>query len=236
MYNLLLNTFITIAANTFFLMSYVTNINSFKSPLKPAEEKMYLERYKSGDREAKNILIERNLRLVAHVVKKFSAAPDDTDDLISIGTIGLIKAITTFDPDKGTRLATYAGRCIENEIKMHLRSGKKNRGELLLQDPIGKDKDGNEITLIDKLSNDDEDIFDEVNLKMQIKGLYRCMKEILPEREQRVIELRYGLANGSELTQKQIAKLLGISRSYVSRIEKKAIKKLKSNFSGTDTE
>lgn len=230
MYNLLLNSFFTIIANTFFLMSYVTNINSFKSPLKPSEERMYLERYKNGDREAKNILIERNLRLVAHVVKKFSAAPDDTDDLISIGTIGLIKAITTFDPDKGTKLATYAGRCIENEIRMHLRSGKKMRSEILLQDPIGKDKDGNEITLIDKLSNDDESIFDEVNLKMQVKNLYQCMKEILPERERRVIELRYGLANGYELTQKQIAKMLGISRSYVSRIEKKAIKKLKSNF------
>ena len=234
MFSLLLNSFVTIAANTFFLMSYVTNINSFQPPLKPDEEKMYLEKYKNGDKNAKNILIERNLRLVAHVVKKFSTVPDDTDDLISIGTIGLIKAITTFDPDKGTKLATYAGRCIENEIRMHLRSGKKTRSEMLLQDPIGKDKDGNEITLIDKLSNDEENIFDEVNLKMQIKSLYRCMKEILPEREQKVIELRYGLANGCELTQNQIAKMLGISRSYVSRIEKKAIKKLKSNFEASE--
>ncbi len=230
MFGLLLNSFFTMLANTFFLMSYVTNINSFQSPLKPSEERMYLEQYKNGDRNAKNILIERNLRLVAHVVKKYSITHDDTDDLISIGTIGLIKAITTFNPDKGTRLATYAGKCIENEIRMHLRSGKKSRNEVLLQDPIGKDKDGNEITLIDKLSNDDESIFDEVNLKFQIKKLYQCMKDILPEREQKVIELRYGLINGCELTQKEIAKMLGISRSYVSRIEKKAIKKLKSNF------
>ncbi len=230
MFGLLLNSFFTMLANTFFLMSYVTNINSFQTPLKPSEERMYLEQYKNGDRNAKNILIERNLRLVAHVVKKYSLTHDDTDDLISIGTIGLIKAITTFNPDKGTRLATYAGKCIENEIRMHLRSGKKSRNEVLLQDPIGKDKDGNEITLIDKLSNDDESIFDEVNLKFQIKKLYQCMKDILPEREQKVIELRYGLINGCELTQKEIAKILGISRSYVSRIEKKAIKKLKSNF------
>lgn len=230
MLSLLLNSFFTMLANTFFLMSYVTNINSFQSPLKPSEERMYLEQYKNGDRNAKNILIERNLRLVAHVVKKYSLTNDDTDDLISIGTIGLIKAITTFNPEKGTRLATYAGKCIENEIRMHLRSGKKSRNEVLLQDPIGKDKDGNEITLIDKLSNDDESIFDEVNLKFQIKKLYQCMKDILPAREQKVIELRYGLINGCELTQKEIAKMLGISRSYVSRIEKKAIKKLKTNF------
>ncbi|MBQ6999124.1 MAG: RNA polymerase sporulation sigma factor SigK [Clostridia bacterium] len=230
MFSLLFNALVTVVANTFFLMSYVTNINSFQTPLKPSEERMYLEQCKNGDKSAKNILIERNLRLVAHVVKKYSLSHDDTDDLISIGTIGLIKAITTFNPDKGTRLATYAGKCIENEIRMHLRSGKKLRSEVLLQDPIGKDKDGNEITLIDKLSNDDESIFDEVNLKIQIKKLYQCMKDILPEREQKVIELRYGLANGCELTQKEIAKMLGISRSYVSRIEKKAIKKLKSSL------
>ncbi len=230
MFSLLFNAFVTVVSNTFFLMSYVTNINSFQTPLKPSEERMYLELYKNGDKSAKNILIERNLRLVAHVVKKYSLSHDDADDLISIGTIGLIKAITTFNPDKGTRLATYAGKCIENEIRMHLRSGKKLRSEVLLQDPIGKDKDGNEITLIDKLSNDDESIFDEVNLKIQIKKLYQCMKDILPEREQKVIELRYGLANGCELTQKEIAKMLGISRSYVSRIEKKAIKKLKSSL------
>lgn len=230
MLTFLAGSFFTLMANTFFLMSYVTGITSFKNPLTPQEENEYLQRYKNGDNEAKNILIERNLRLVAHVVKKYSASHDDTDDLISIGTIGLIKAITTFNPDKGAKLATYAGKCIENEIRMHLRAGKKSIGEVLLQDPVGKDKDGNEISLIDKLSNDEEDVFDEVNLKMQIARLYECMHKILPEREQRVIEMRYGMANGCEMTQKEIAKILGISRSYVSRIEKKAIRKLKNNL------
>ncbi len=232
MLTLLLNSLFPLLTNCFFVMSYVTNISSFKSPLSAEEERKYLELCKAGDKNAKNILIERNLRLVAHVVKKYSASRDDNEDLISIGTIGLIKAITTFDYEKGTRLATYAGKCIENEILMHLRNIKKSQGDLLLQDPIGKDRDGNEITLIDKLSNDDEDIFDEVNLKMQIKKLYQYMKDFLPEREKKVLEMRYGLVGGSEMTQKEIAKLLGISRSYVSRIEKKAIKKLKTNFEG----
>lgn len=236
MLKLLISSFFTLFANTFFLMAYVTNVNSFQSPLTPEEESKYLELCRNGDTDAKNILIERNLRLVAHVVKKYSSSRDDSDDLISIGTIGLIKAISTFKPGKGTRLATYAGTCIENEIKMHLRSNKKRRNEILLQDPIGKDKDGNEITLIDKLKNEEEDIFDEVNMKFQIKRLHECMREILPEREQRVIKMRYGLANGCEMTQKEIAKTLGISRSYVSRIEKKAIKKLKNSFENQESE
>ncbi len=230
----LLNSLFTFLTNCFFMMSYVTNINSFKAPLSPEEEREYLKLWEDGDKNAKNILIERNLRLVAHVVKKYSSLQDDSDDLISIGTIGLIKAITTFNYKKGTRLATYAGKCIENEILMHLRSGKKSGNALLLQDPIGKDKDGNEITLIDKLSNDDEDIFDEVNLKMQIKQLYQYIQQFLPEREKRVLEMRYGLSNGCEMTQKEVAKILGISRSYVSRIEKKAISKLKSSFECSD--
>lgn len=236
MLKLILTSLLTLTANTFFLMAYVTNVNSFQNPLTTDEETEYLERCQSGDINAKNILIERNLRLVAHVVKKYSGSHDDTDDLISIGTIGLIKAISTFKSGKGTRLATYAGTCIENEIKMHLRSNKKRRSEVLLQDPIGKDKDGNEITLIDKLKNDEEDIFDEVNMKFQIKRLYECMQRILPEREQKVIKMRYGLSNGCEMTQKEIAKVLGISRSYVSRIEKKAIKKLKNSFEHQDFE
>lgn len=230
MLSLLLNSLFPIMTNCFFFMSYVTNVASFKSPLSAEEERRYLELSKAGDREAKNVLIERNLRLVAHVVKKYSATRDDSEDLISIGTIGLIKAISTFNHEKGTRLATYAGKCIENEILMHLRSAKKSQGDVLLQDPVGKDRDGNEITLIDKLRGDDEDIFDEVNLKMQIRRLYKYMKEFLPEREKAVLEMRYGLVGGSEMTQKEIASLLGISRSYVSRIEKKAIKRLKANF------
>lgn len=210
----------------FFLVGYISNVNSFPQPLTADEEQKYLEAYKNGDDDAKNILIERNLRLVAHVVKKYALIGKDSEDLISIGTIGLIKAITTFNCDKGTRLATYAARCIENEILMTLRSNKKVQNEVYLQEPIGIDKEGNEITLIDVISNEHDSIVEEVELKMQVKRLYNKMKQILKGREKIVLELRYGLFNGNSKTQREIAQLLGISRSYVSRIEKKAIKKL----------
>lgn len=210
----------------FFLTAYISNVNSFPQPLTEEEEKKYLEAYKSGDEEAKNVLIERNLRLVAHIVKKYTSLGKDSDDLISIGTIGLIKAITTYDLDKGTRLATYAAKCVENEILMMLRSNRKMQNEMFLQDPIGVDKEGNEITLMDVISNESDSVIDQIELKMQIKKLYGKMKSILKDREQLVLELRYGLLNGSRKTQREIAKLFGISRSYVSRIEKKAIKKL----------
>lgn len=210
----------------FFLFGYVANPNSFPQPLNPEEELKYLKLYKQGSEEAKNILIERNLRLVAHIVKKYNSYGNDSDDLISIGTIGLIKAIATFDYEKGTRLATYAARCIENEILMQIRSTKKVQNEISLQDPIGVDKEGNEITLIDVIGNDADSVLDEVELKLQIKKLYNKMKQVLKNREKTVLELRYGLGNGSSKTQREIAKMLGISRSYVSRIEKKAIKKL----------
>lgn len=209
-----------------FMVSYVTGSSSFLKPLSPEEEAMYIQKYQEGDLQAKNKLIEHNLRLVAHIAKKYSLKGYDSDDVISIGTIGLIKAIGSFKPAKGAHLATYAARCIENEILMTIRSGKKNMGEVLLQDPIGKDKDGKEITLIDKLSNDEESVFDEVNLKLRIRELYREMKTALSLRERKVLELRYGLAGCDALTQKEISHMLGISRSYVSRIEKKAIKKL----------
>jgi len=209
-----------------FLVSYVSNTNSFPHPLSSEEEQIYIERYRNGDEEAKNILIERNLRLVAHIVKKYSTSGKDVDDYISIGTIGLIKAITTFDASKGTRLATYAARCIENEILMVIRSGKKMQNEISLQEPIGVDKEGNEISLIDIMSNDGESVLEEVELKMQVKKLYNKMKEVLKNREKIVLQLRYGLLNGNIKTQREIAQMLGISRSYVSRIEKKAIKKL----------
>lgn len=217
---------ISILLDFFYLISYVTNTNAFPKPLTPNEEEHYLHKYKHGDEEAKNILIERNLRLVAHIVKKYSNLSKDTDDLISIGTIGLIKAIKTFDVDKGARLATYAAKCIENEILMTIRSSKKQKNEVSLQDPIGIDKEGNEITLIDVISSDKESILDEVDFKIHVKKLYDNMKKVLKDREQIVLELRYGLINGDEMTQREIAKILGISRSYVSRIEKKAIKKL----------
>ncbi len=208
-----------------FVLSYVTNVSSFAKPLTNEEEKQYLERCQKGDKEAKNILIERNLRLVAHVVKKYPSA-GETDDLISIGTIGLIKAITTFKDDKGTRLATYAARCIENEILMSMRQGKKRQSEVLLQDPVGTDSEGKEISLMDKICSDSEDVFCEVETKMRIKDLYEKMATSLGKREKRIVEMRYGLCGFSALTQKEIASIMGISRSYVSRIEKKALKKL----------
>lgn len=215
-----------IISSTFFAVGYVSGPNSFPQPLTPDEELKYINLYKEGDEEARNILIEHNLRLVAHIVKKYGTFGSDSEDLISIGTIGLIKAISTFNPDKGTRLATYAARCIENEILMHIRSTKKTYNEISLQDIIGVDKEGNEITLIDIIGNESESIIDEVDLKMQIKGLYNKMRDVLKKREKTVLELRYGLLNGTSKTQREIAKALGISRSYVSRIEKKAIKKL----------
>ena len=212
--------------NMFFMISYVSGINSFQQPLSAQEEKLYLDKFAQGDKEARNILIERNLRLVAHVVKKYSSGECDNDDLISIGTIGLIKAVSSFKPDKGTRLATYAAKCIDNEVLMALRVNKKRQNEVLLQDPVGKDKDGHEITLIDKLSDTAENVFDEVDMKLQIKSLYKNMCKILTPREKKIIEMRYGLAGGDVYTQHDIASKLHISRSYVSRIEKKAIGKL----------
>ncbi|OPZ94307.1 MAG: RNA polymerase sigma-28 factor precursor [Firmicutes bacterium ADurb.Bin419] len=212
--------------NIFFLFGYVSNANSFPQPLSPDEEQHYIKLLKEGNEEARNILIERNLRLVAHIVKKYNTTVGDSDDLISIGTIGLIKAIATFNHEKGTRLATYAARCIENEILMQIRSSKKIQSEVSLQDPIGVDREGNEIALIDVIGNEAESVVEEVELKMQVKRLYNKMKVALKSREKIVLELRYGLLNGTSKTQREIAKMLGISRSYVSRIEKKAIKKL----------
>lgn len=208
------------------MFSYFTGTSSFPQPLTPEEERYYLDQYNQGDDMAKNILIERNLRLVAHIVKKYTNVNKEIDDLISIGTIGLIKAISSYDLDKGTRLATYAARCIENEILMSIRSSKKQRNEISLQAPIGMDKEGNEIALIDILCNDTESVLDQVDFKIRLKKLYQKMKTVLKRREKDVLEMRYGLDSGDERTQREIADMLGISRSYVSRIEKKAIKKL----------
>ncbi len=208
------------------LFGYIQNVNSFPQPLNPEEEQYYLKEYRKGNEDAKNILVERNLRLVAHVVKKYSNTGREIDDLISIGTIGLIKAIITFDDSKGTRLATYAARCIENEILMTIRAAKKTKTEVSLHDPIGIDKEGNEISLIDILGSDCDIILDEVELKIQTKKLYQKMDKVLKSREKVVIEMRYGLCSGLIKTQREIAEILGISRSYVSRIEKRAIKKL----------
>ncbi|KXZ39670.1 RNA polymerase sporulation-specific sigma factor [Alkalithermobacter thermoalcaliphilus JW-YL-7 = DSM 7308] len=200
---------------------------SFPKPLTPKEELEYLKKFKEGDEQFKTILIERNLRLVAHIVKKYTNYYEDAEDLISIGTIGLIKAIETYNMEKGTRLATYAARCIDNEILMMLRSNKKNKSEVSLHDPIGVDKEGNEITLMDILGTELDDVIDEVDLKIKVKKLYEKINNILTNREKEIIELRYGLTSSGYKTQRDIAKKLQISRSYVSRIEKRALKKLK---------
>lgn len=193
------------------------------------KENSYLD-LKSGDEEARNVLIERNLRLVAHVSKKYASTNIDQDDLISIGTIGLIKGINSFNMDKNIRLATYVARCIENEILMFLRTSKKTKAEVYLNEPIGKDKDDNEITLLEILENDDRSIEEEIDLKLKTKRLFEKMKEVLKDREKLILELRYGLNGKAPKTQNEIAKNLGISRSYVSRIETKAINKLAKEF------
>lgn len=213
------------------LLSYISNGNSFPKPLSAAEERECLERFnKEGDIEARNKLIEHNLRLVAHIAKKYTGSVRDHEDLLSIGTIGLIKGITSFDPSKGTRLATYAARCVDNEILMLLRAKKKEQGDVSLNESIGTDKEGNQIMLIDVMSNDEADVFDEINSGIEFKQLYRNIKNELDPREREVIVLRYGLIDGHCLQQREIAKKLKISRSYVSRIEKKAVGKLRKNL------
>ena len=206
--------------------STYSSMTSFPHPLSAAEEKKHLQLYSEGNLESKGILIEHNLRLVAHIVKKYSNFSKDTDDLISIGTIGLIKGISSFKVDKGTRLATYAARCIENEILMNIRATKKQKNEVSLEAPIGSDQEGNEISLIHVLCDDTDSVLDAVGFNIELKRLYEKMQSSLEPREAQVILMRYGLDNKEEKTQREIAEILGISRSYVSRIEKKALKKL----------
>ena len=212
--------------STVFMTGYVTNNSLFPEPLTMEEEFEYIKKYEEGDEEARNILIERNLRLVAHIAKKYSSTTVSKDDLISIGTIGLIKGINSYNSKKGVRLATYVAKCIDNEVLMYLRSSKKTQAEVYLNEPIGKDKDDNEITLIDVLENNERTIEEQIDLKMKIKLLYEKMKEILLDREKSILEMRFGLNGKKPKTQNQIAEMMGISRSYVSRIETKAIKKL----------
>ncbi|MDD2212116.1 MAG: RNA polymerase sporulation sigma factor SigK [Clostridia bacterium] len=211
--------------NSVLLLAYYLNNNAFPHPLSEKEERFYLEKVQGGDLTARNILIEHNLRLVAHIAKKFEGVGDEKDDIISIGTIGLIKAINTFDSTKGTKLATYAARCIENEVLMHLRATKKNKGEVSLYDPIGVDKEGNEITLIDVLGTHPDVVPDLVQTNVEFQQTLEKIK-FLSKRERKVLEMRFGLINGFRKTQREIAKMLGISRSYVSRIEKRALEKL----------
>lgn len=228
------NWFFNVIGDITLLTAYVSGSSSFPQPLTEEEEREYLQKFKEGDIEAKSILVERNLRLVAHIVKKYSFPGKEVDDLISIGTVGLIKAIDSFDSSKGTRLATYAARCIENEILMLIRNNKKIKGEVYLQDPIGIDKEGNEISLMDILSSDKDSIIEIVENKIQVKKLYSKINTVLQEREKLIIEMRYGLIDGKGKTQREIAKILGISRSYVSRIEKRALKKLCKELNSPD--
>ena len=203
---------------------------SFPKPLSEEEESECIEKYKNGDTDARNILIEHNLRLVAHVAKKYTSsgriASVDFDDIISIGTIGLIKGIDSFNADKNVRLATYAARCIENEILMYIRSSKKYSNNMFLQDPVGHDFDGNEITVMDMVKSDDDPVPDEVSDRIDIIRMIQKIEEVLDEREREIIKMRYAIYGGEEITQREIAAMLGISRSYVSRIEKKALKKI----------
>ncbi len=202
------------------------NGDTFPRPLSKEEEKMCIIAYKNGDESAKEKLISHNLRLVAHIAKKYHGS-EDMDDLISVGTVGLVKAISTFEPDKGTQLATYTARCIENEILMLLRSNKKRQADVSISEVVGTDKDGNELTLIDLLSDGDESIIEKVEKSATNKSLLEYLKRKLSDREFKIIVLRYGLKNGVPLPQREVAALLKISRSYVSRIEKKVIETLR---------
>ena len=198
----------------------------FPRPLTAAEERECFEKMAEGDKSARDRLIRHNLRLVAHIIKKYYAAASDQDDLISIGTIGLIKAVQTFDYTKGTRFATYGSRCVENEILMHFRALKKTAGDVSIEEPAQSDKDGNSLCLMDLLT-DGEDVADRTELLMRAEQLYKILDKTLDEREREVIVMRYGLYGGQALTQREAAKKLDISRSYVSRIEKRALEKLR---------
>jgi len=212
--------------NALILFSYISGQSSFPKTLTPEEERMYLERLSQGDEKARDALIEHNLRLVAHVIKKYTNTGKEIEDLISIGTIGLIKGVSTYDMNKGTQLATYVARCIENEILMSIRASKKPNQSISLNDPIGTDRDGNEMSLMDILHTQDDSVTEEVERKLQAAKVRRMIRTALTKRERVVIELRYGLRSSRILTQREIARLLGISRSYVSRIEKRALQKL----------
>ena len=213
------------------LYSLRLSSGSFPKPLSAKEEQEYLEKAAAGDLEARNILIERNLRLVAHIMKKYYAQTSDQEDLISIGTIGLIKAVSTFDAGKGIRLATYAARCVENEILMHFRSQRKSASDVSLSDYIETGKDGTALSLMDVVCQDD-DMFDRISSREDVRLLRQYMGEVLDDREQKVLTLRYGLDGKEPLPQREVAQQCNISHSYISRIEKKALEKLRSAFEG----
>ena len=205
-------------------------LKAFPQPLSAREEREYLERYRNGDPEARAELIHRNMRLVAHVIKKYQNSEYEMEDLLSVGTIGLIKAVNTFNIDKGSRLATYAAKCVENEVLMMFRAGKKFSKEVSIYDPIGTDKDGEAVSLMDVLEVDGKDAVDQIILKQDVEQLYKAFEQNLKDTEKTVIRMRYGLFGSKEHTQREVADVLGISRSYVSRIEKKAVEKLRDGF------
>ena len=217
----------------FFFTGMVKGGGTFPKPLPPEEESKYLALARAGDVEAKNILIKHNMRLVAHIVKKYTSSAE-TDDLISVGSIGLIKAINTYQDGKGTQLATYTARCIENEILMLLRAGKKHKNNVSLSDPVGVDKDGNELTLIDLLAEKEDSVFAQVEKSIQREKCVAHLKKFLAEREYIILSLRYGLEDGTAMPQREVAKKLGISRSYISRIEKRAIEKAREYLNKED--
>lgn len=215
-----------LAANMLYFILHIQNTSSFPKPLSPKEEAVQLKKMADGDKNARAILIERNLRLVSHIVKKYYSKTNDTDDLISIGTIGLIKAIDSFKDDKGIKLATYASRCIENEILMHFRSLKKGANDVYLNDTLEIDKDGNPLTIEDTISSD-SDLAEDLETKLRWEKVARIIEELEDDREKEIIILRYGLHNKKPLTQREVAQRLNISRSYVSRIEKKVLTDIK---------
>ncbi len=218
-----------VISNLLYFTLHLQNANSFPKPLSAKEERECFERMKDGDKQAGKKLIEHNLRLVAHVTKKYYSLTADSEDLISIGTIGLIKAVNSFDYDKNVRLATYAARCIENEVLMHLRSSKKNAQDVSMSEPIDTDGEGNPLTFSDVIYEEDT-IADDIDLNEKTRQLYTYVEEITNEAEKTIIILRYGLYNKKPLTQREVAKRLGISRSYVSRIEKRVLEKLRERF------
>ena len=225
----MLSSLVEMLSHVMFFALHLMSPGSFPRPLSAEQEREAFERFREeGDMQARGRLIEHNLRLVAHIVKKYYNTSQDQDDLISIGTIGLIKAVNTFDHTKGARLATYASRCIENEILMYFRAGKKTAQEVSLSEPIDTDKDGHPLSLLDVIADDDT-LAEDLELKVNSEQLHRYIYEVLDEREREVIAWRYGL-KGEGMAQREVAQMLGISRSYVSRIEKKALEKLHTRF------